>query len=185
MRLEPLHLLVGSVFVWGCAQVVRPEPAALDGPPSGGEPPRPDEPLEPVRDLYVFVHEASLISPVLLAAGRIERASGIKIHVNEQDTVLTAAPLFGSDFLCANGPGGRVDRNSGGGFIAIARNCDKYPLEQVIVHELIHMLGVDHLVLPQKGIMNDGRDNPSLKITEDDLNALCAVRACTVFQPEA
>lgn len=174
--LRPWHLLVLSGLVWACS---RPKKGPEVG--TGDAMPEPGEPLEPVRDLFVFAHDASLVLVAKRAAERIEAASGIKVHVNEYGTIATAQPIFGSDFLCANGTDGRATL---GGGIALARNC-RVPQEKVLVHEMIHQLGVGHLVLPQRGIMNEAADNPLDTISADDLTALCAVRHCTRFQPES
>lgn len=175
MALKAWHLLALSGFVFACARP-RKETSGIAG---GEAPPEPEEPLEPVRDLYVFVHDAGNIPVALRAAQRIEKASGVKVHVNEYNTIATALPIFGSDFLCATGTEGRAGPYG----IALARNCKVDP-EKILVHEMIHQLGVGHLVLPQRGIMNAEKDGPLDQISEDDLNALCAVRNCSVFQPE-
>lgn len=176
MTLKPWHLVALSGLVWACARPKKAEPAVGTEDPL----PEPAEPLEPVRDLYVFVHDAANIQLALKAALRIQNASGIKVHVNEPGTIHTALPVYGSDFFCANATEGRSSPYG----IALARNCKADP-ELILVHEMLHQLGVGHLVLPQRGILNDGRDDPLATITEDDLNALCAVRHCTKFQPEA
>lgn len=150
------------------------------GPVGAGDPqPEPGEPLEPVKDLYVFAHDAAFVPVALRAARRIETASGVKVHVNEYGTIPTAMPIFGSDFLCANGTEGRAGPYG----IAMARNCEVSP-EKVLVHEMLHRLGVGHLVLPARGIMNEAGDAPLDGISADDLTELCKVRACSVFKPE-
>jgi hypothetical protein len=176
MKLKPWHLLALSGFVWACSR--REDRPPLTG--AGDETPNPDEPLEPERPPEFFVHDRDLIAVALKAAERIEAASGIKIAINKFGTARTASPIFGSDFLCANGSDGLATPYG----IAMARGCDANP-EQVMVHELIHKLGVGHLVLPQRGIMNTKADSPLLTISADDLTALCAVRACSRFQPES
>lgn len=175
--LRPWHLIALSGVLWACSRPKKPGPEVGTGDPM----PEPSEPLEPVRDLYVFAHDAALVMVARSAARRIEAASGIVVHVNEYGTIATAKPIFGSDFLCANGTEGRTTM---GGGIALARNCN-VPQEKVLVHELMHALGVGHLVLPLRGIMNEERDNPLDTISSDDLEALCAVRNCTKFVPEA
>lgn len=175
VRLKAWHLLALAGLVYAC-KPKRPPP----GPVGGGDPlPEPEEPLEPVRDLYVFAHDSNLVLPARAAARRIEAASGVKVHVNEYGTIATAMPIFGSDFLCANGTEGRAGPYG----IAMARDCN-HPTEKVLVHELMHRLGVGHLILPKRGIMNEATDEPLDLISADDLEALCAVRACTVFKPE-
>lgn len=175
--LKPWHLIALSSLVWACSRPKKAGPEVGTGDPM----PEPNEPLEPVKDLFVFAHDAALIMVARKAAERIETASGIKVHVNEYGTIATARPIFGSDFLCANGTDGRTTM---GGGIALARNC-RVPQEKVLVHEMIHALGVGHLVLPLRGIMNEAKDEPLDTISADDLTALCAVRNCTKFQPEA
>lgn len=176
VQLKPWHLLALVGFVYACG---KPREKAA-GPVGAGDPnPEPQEPLEPVRDLYVFAHDRALITPAMAAARRIKAASGIEVHVNAYGTQATAMPIFGSDFLCGSGTEGR----SADYGIAMARDCNEDP-EMVLVHELIHHLGVGHLVLPQRGIMNAGPDKPLSKISEDDLNLLCSVQNCTVFNPE-
>lgn len=176
VQLKAWHLLALVGFVYACG---KPREKTV-GPVGAGDPnPEPQEPLEPVRDLYVFAHDRALIGPALLAAKRIKAASGIEVHVNASGTQATAMPIFGSDFLCGSGTEGRSAQYG----IAMARDCNEDP-EMVLVHELIHHLGVGHLVLPQRGIMNAGVDKPLKKISEDDLDALCAVQNCTVFNPE-
>lgn len=177
MRVKPWHLIALVGFVYACG---KPKQRGV-GPVGAGDPnPEPTEPLEPVKDLYVFAHDYALIQPAMAAARRIKAASGITVHVNEGGTAPTAMPIFGSDFLCASGTEGRAGPYG----IAMARNCNHDP-EQVLLHEMIHHLGVGHLVLPERGIMNEARDKPGLKITEADLNALCSARHCSVFEPEA
>lgn len=175
MVIKPWHLIAFAGLAVACARP-RKDSSGIAG---GEAPPEPEEPLEPVRDLYVFVHDAGNIQLAIKAALRIQNASGIKVHVNEYGTVASAVPIYGSDFFCANGLEGQSSQYG----IALARNCNVDP-EMILVHEMIHHLGVGHLVLPEKGIMNDGRDSPLSKISEADLNALCSVRACSKFQPE-
>lgn len=176
-QLKLWHLLVLSSFVYACT---RPKKS---GPDVGTEDPMPEpsEPLEPVKDLFVFAHDASLVPVALRAARRIEAATGIKVHVNEYGTIATAHPIFGSDFMCATGAQGRATL---GGGIALARDCTQ-PLETVLLHEMIHQLGVGHHVLPRRGVMNEGKDDPLDTLTADDLEALCSVRVCSKFVPEA
>ncbi len=174
--LKPWHFLALSGLLWACARPKKEDPAVGTTDPM----PDPDEPLEPVKDLFVFAHDATIIPTVMKAVRRIEAASGVKIHVNEFGTIATSNPIFTSDFLCANGTEGRTTM---GGSIGLAKNCN-IPLETVLVHELIHALGVGHLVPPQRGIMNELKDNPLDGISEDDLTALCSVRVCSKFQPE-
>lgn len=174
--LKPWHFIALSGLLWACARPKREEVAVGTTDPM----PEPDEPLEPVKDLYVFAHDRSIVPTVLAAARRIEAASGVKIHVNEYGTIATSNPIFTSDFLCATGTEGRTTM---GGSIALAKDCG-VPLEKTLVHELIHALGVGHLVLPQRGIMNVLKDEPLDGISEDDLTALCSVRVCSKFNPE-
>jgi hypothetical protein len=175
VKLKPWHLLALVGFVYACGKPKRSE-----GPVGAGDPnPEPSEPMEPVRDLYVFAHDRALVPVALKVAKRIEAASGVKVHVNEYGTQPTAQPIFGSDFLCGSGTEGR----SAGYGIAMARDCNVDP-EKVLLHELIHQLGVGHLVLPDRGIMNAEKDQPLDGISEADLNALCSVRNCTKFVPE-
>lgn len=138
------------------------------------------EPEEKPAELFVFAHDRELIPDALEAARRIETASGIKVHVNAYGTQTTALPIFGSDFLCGSGTEGR----SAAYGIAIARDCKHEPVK-ILIHEMMHQLGVGHLELPERGIMNHAKDDPLDKITEADLTALCAVRDCPKFQPEA
>jgi len=171
------HFLLFGGLLAGCATVAKKK--VEPGEPSE-EPEAADDPeVLPADDLYVFVHDYAFIQPTMAAARRIEAASGIKIHVNEAGSLSHAIPVYGSDFLCGNGVDGRTTAT----WIALARNC-KAPTEKVILHELLHKLGVGHLALPLRGIMNHVNDEPLDKISADDLNALCAVRACTKFQPE-
>lgn len=175
MRAKAWHLLALVGVLYACAK-----PKKQAGPVGAGDPtPDPSEPLEPVRDLYVFAHDRALVLTAIRAAKRIEDASGVKVHVNEYGTIPTALPIFGSDYLCANNTEGRAGPYG----IAMARDCDVSP-EKVLVHELLHQLGVGHLVLPKRGIMNEAGDKPLDGISSDDLEALCAVRPCTIFKPE-
>jgi len=177
VKLKAWHLVALSGLVYACAQPRRKAPAAI-----GNAPPEPEEPVEPVRDLYVFAHDSRLVPIAMRAARRIEAASGVKVHVNEYGTVNSALPIFGSDFMCANGFAGRA---GGGTSIAVARGCgDRILEETVLIHEMLHNLGVGHLTLPARGVMNEGKDGPLDKITADDLNALCEARECSVFKPE-
>jgi hypothetical protein len=165
------HWAVLAGVLVACAPRRKPPPSSAMPDPAA---PPPTEPL------YFFVHEASLVPLVLRAVKRIEQASGIKIHVNAHGTIATARPIFTSDFLCATGTDGRSTPH----YIVLARDCKADP-EKVLVHELIHQLGVGHLELPARGIMNKATDSPLDTISADDLEALCAVQPCTVFQPEA
>lgn len=174
--LRPWHLVAISGLLWACSRPKKAGPAVGTTDPM----PEPGEPLEPVRDLYVFAHDANLVMLARTASRRIEAASGVKVHVNEYGTIATAIPIFGSDFLCGNGTDGRTTP----AWMALARNC-KVPQETVMVHEMLHALGAGHLVLPQRGILNAAEDDPLSSITADDLSALCAVRNCTKFAPEA
>lgn len=177
VKLKAWHLLALAGFVYAC-KPAKPKGAGAIG--VGDPNPDAHEPLEPVKDLYVFAHDRATIPIAMAAARRIEAASGIKVHVNEYGSQQWALPIFGSDFLCASGTDGRAGPYG----IALARDCN-VPLEKVIVHEMIHHLGVGHLVLPLRGIMNAGPDGPLDTISSDDLEALCAVRNCTKFAPEA
>lgn len=180
MQLKPWHLLALAGLVYACAKPKSRPP----GPIGSGDPtPEPAEPLDPVRELYFWAHDESLILPAFRAAKRIEAATGIKIHINDSSTdpnsIKTSLPIFGSDYLCRYGTEGVASEYG----IAMARNCE-WDVETVLVHEMIHHLGVGHLVLPQRGIMNHGNENPLKQISEDDINAICAVRHCTTFEPE-
>lgn len=178
MRAKAWHLLALIGVLYACAK-----PKKQLGPVGAGDPnPSPSEPLEPVRDLYVFAHDARLVPIALRAARRIEAASGVKVHVNAYGTVNSGVALFGSDFMCANGFEGRA-----GDGIAVARNCgliQGFDEEEVIMHEMLHRLGVGHHVPPKRGMMSEGGGSPIAKLTADDLEALCAVQNCTVFNPE-
>lgn len=171
MRLKPWHLIAIAGLCYACT---RPKKS----PPVGAIPPEP-LPGEPLPDLFVFAHDRALIPIARAAARRIETASGIKVHINEYGTQPTALPIFGSDFLCGSGTEGRAGPYG----IALARDCNVDP-ELVLLHELMHQLGVGHLELPARGVMNEATDSPLDRISEDDLTALCAVRACSKFQPE-
>lgn len=196
MRIEPWHLVVFTGVAWACMRSSKRQQESGNSLVSGVAEPLIRSPMSvtPVSssrfdaaraaaapDLYVFAHDTALLPIAMRAAARIERASGIKIHVNEYGTAPTARPIFGSDFLCASGTDGRTTE---GGGIALARAC-RAPQEMVLVHELIHALGVGHLRLPQKGIMNEAKDAPLSTISKADLAALCAVRRCTKIRPEA
>jgi hypothetical protein len=177
LKIKPWHLFALTGLLYACSRPRRSEePSATDPGTIGGI----DEPDLLTDDVYVFVHDTALISPTLLAAKRIEKASGIKINVNVNGSIATASPIFGSDFLCATGTEGR----SADYGIAVARNCRIEP-EQVILHELMHLLGIHgHLELPDKGVMNALKDGPLAKISAADLTALCSVRDCSEFNPE-
>lgn len=177
VQLRAWHLLALVGFVYACGKPRGQKPPGAIG--VGDPNPKPSEPLEPVRDLYVFAHDRALISPAMAAARRIKAATGIVVHVNEQGSAPWAMPIFGSDFLCASGTEGRAGPYG----IAMARDCGWDP-ELVLLHEMIHHLGVGHLALPLRGVMNEAKDKPSSKLTSDDLEALCAVRNCSVFEPE-
>lgn len=165
MLLNPLGLILTAGFLFACSEAGKR--AALP-------------------NVYVWAHDDALLDAARKAAARIEKASGIVIRVNAPGMIWKSVPIFWSDDLHELRQCGFWHANNEGGWVAISRSCADR-LDEVMTHELIHTLWVpEHLGEDERGILaTQSSGNHVNAITDDDLNHLCAVRDCTVYQPEA
>lgn len=144
--------------------------AALAGDPSG-------------TALEVWAHDTGLEALARAAAARIYAATGIAVAVNAEGTLYRAVPLFWTNAgaaedwigLCHNGPGEQD-------WLAVDIVSMPGVRETVVLHEILHALGVAHIE-EGAGVMSPHVDAPQ-RLTSVDLEAVCAVRDCGVFVPE-
>ena len=110
-----------------------------------------------------------------LATGAIDRlkyASGVRVDIGVSGTPLVW---------------GRMKHELGfarNGVLAVNADSPKRARDNITLHEIMHDLGVPHGA-PGSGIMAPALgDHGDERLTASDLELLCAVRVCDIFQPE-
>ncbi len=139
----------------------------------------------PAPALAVWAHTPELERAAHAAAGRLLAATGLVVQVNAGE-LWSALPLFESSAVLEQGWWGFASVD---GWIGIAPGVPAHALESVVLHELLHALGAEHLpdgATTADGVMaadsTAGTDQPRLSTA--DLELLCAVQHCTTFAPE-
>jgi hypothetical protein len=120
-------------------------------------------------------------------APRVLAATGLTVAVVPRPA--GAIPLFWMNRNDAEAEGwwGLTHMADGDGdehpaYLAIGEAVPGYMIETVLLHEALHALGAHH-VGQGLGVMSP-QAAEQFAITEADLQSLCAVADCSVFQPE-
>jgi hypothetical protein len=156
-------LLVLGLF--GCASEL-----SADGVPEFGAP------LE-AAPLRVWAADAALASCVDDAAGRLERATGLRVELTDNPD--GAVPIFRAnrgEWLGARHVDPRTD------WLAIDVSTPEWLENTVVLHEVMHALGAGH-VASGAGVMSP-QIWDAFPITETDLVELCAHAPCRIMVPE-
>ncbi len=132
-------------------------------------------------ELHVWAHDAELEVAARAAAERIEAATGLTVHVNAPDTIATAVSVFWSEAL--PDPEWTGLFCSEGDWIAISTKAiPGTGVETMVLHETMHAFGAPHV--EQGAGMLSADTTGQRALTAADLAALCAVAACSRFEPE-
>lgn len=132
-------------------------------------------------ELYVWAHDAELEVAARAAAERIETATGLTVHVNAPDTVTTAVSIFWSEALPDPDWTGLFCGE--GDWIAISTKASPGTgVETMVLHETMHAFGAPH-VNQGAGMLSPDTTGQGV-LTAADLEALCAVAACSRLEPE-
>jgi hypothetical protein len=155
------------------------------GPDWGAAALAPVDPDRPAMSVWAADHE--LFSWATMAAERIETATGVRVSVSE--TNYDATPLFWSSGIAESGwagyAQGTVADPDGGQWVGISPHVRLEDRATAVLHELLHELGAQH-VKDGEGIMARALNAiPGDRVlTEADLQSLCRIKHCSVFQPE-
>jgi hypothetical protein len=141
-----------------------------------------DAAVVPAADLLVWTADHSLEQSVLRGAERLWQATSLVIRTDPEMTDPGAVPMFwedrqDTDYL------GVAFNDEHHRFAAIDANTPPEVLDTVVLHELLHELGVGH-VDSGAGVLSPEIWD-AFPLTTADLEAVCAVRACSAFVPEA
>jgi hypothetical protein len=132
--------------------------------------------------LQVWAHDHQLEDAARAAAVRIQATTGIVVRVNEDHH--HAVPMFYSESLAPHGWWGLTHQGGDSGeWIAIGEDVPEIGyLGTIVLHEMLHALGAEH-VDEGAGVLS-----PHIAgmwaLTAADLAAVCAVAACSRFEPE-
>jgi hypothetical protein len=136
------------------------------------------------QDLAVWPADAELRDLLLAVAPRIERATGLVVTTTEDTNA--GPPLFWATRRTDDDKGWlgltHVDDERRPEWLAIDPRGPVAVRETVVLHEVLHALGADH-VRTGEGVLSPEIWD-AFPITEADLEALCAVRDCPTFAPE-
>ena len=135
----------------------------------------------PEPALRVYPADQELRAWVETVAPRIERATGLVVVASDD---YAGVPLFWG----SNGDAdwmGFTHGSSGPGdasWLALDPSTPLELREVVVLHEVLHALGAPH-VGEGEGVLSPHLWRP-VPLTAADLEALCAARDCTAFNPE-
>lgn len=162
MRIELVILLI--TFAIGCVDVEQPPVI-----------------VEPMSH-KVWPADQELRSLLSDASRRVNDASGLVIEVAGEDDPFNAIPFFRTT-TCFEGCLGfyHVGSNE---FMVLDEQAPEWIRESVTLHELLHSLGVEH-VLEESGFLMSPNVTGAWPITERELVMLCELQDCLKFEPEA
>jgi hypothetical protein len=132
-------------------------------------------------DLRLWAHDPELEELADQAALRIEAASGLTVAVN--DEMVDAMPMFWSESGVGYWQGLRTRHKYE--YIAIATDTNRDYIGTVVLHEMMHALGAEHLDATYRDMLMSPNTGGNYPIRTADLEALCSVAACRHFAPEA
>jgi hypothetical protein len=137
----------------------------------------------PESDLSIWAADEQLADMVLAVAPRIERATGLQVEATED--VATGLPMFWSTRGQEGGWFGLMHNDTWGqsDFIAIDESTPVELQETIVLHEILHALGAEH-VDGGAGVLSPEIWDAFL-LTAADLEEVCEGQDCTRFEPES
>lgn len=136
-------------------------------------------------DLTVWPADLELRLWVETVAPRIEAATGLRVVASDD---YSGVPLFWSDAGSDDGWQGLAHSDAWGRptWLAIELGTPVAIREAVVLHELLHALGAEH-VETGEGVMSPELwgQSDDWPLTSADLESLCAGASCAAFTPEA
>lgn len=145
--------------------------------------------LESIRP--IIVNDAELKILFERGAERVQTATGLNIPIVESfddpNSVNVVRSIPDGDFKWTGSFHFEATKNDDGLYeiertITIDGDCPADTVETVVLHEMLHSIGVKHVKFDQ--CVMSPLFIGFIPLTENDLNAICAVRDCTNFQTE-